>query len=271
MEVQWALVMFTVVSGAGAWFFAWSIVQALAKRGSLPTDVESAVSFVLLAVGGCLSVLHLKHVDRIFEALNHPTSGIFVEAAMIGIACVLVALYFVLLKRGAGEGVRKGVASAAAVVGIVFSFACGESYMMDARAAWMSYLLPLGYCATAAALGAAVNMVVKARACVSEDVLSFSGVLTAVAGAAALLVSVAYGVQVSSYVGAAGAIFPAAGAAVGCAVAAAAGFWAAKRPSNVLAAGVVAICASAFGAIALRVLMWLIGTPLMNFFLMPLD
>ena len=92
MEIQWALVMFTVVSGAGAWLFASSMIAALAGRGELPTKLESIVAFVLVAVGGCLSVLHLKHVDRILEALNHPTSGIFVEAAMIGVLCVLIAV-----------------------------------------------------------------------------------------------------------------------------------------------------------------------------------
>lgn len=81
MEIQWSLVLFTVVAGAGAWQFAAAMIEALAKKDELPCRAESIVAFVLLVVGGCLSVTHLKHVDRILEALNHPASGIFVEAA----------------------------------------------------------------------------------------------------------------------------------------------------------------------------------------------
>ncbi len=55
MEIQWSLVLFTVVSGAGAWLFASSIIEALAKKDELPSKAESIAAFVLLAVGGCLS------------------------------------------------------------------------------------------------------------------------------------------------------------------------------------------------------------------------
>ena len=39
MEIQWSLVLFTVVSGAGAWLFASSMIEALAKKDELPTSV----------------------------------------------------------------------------------------------------------------------------------------------------------------------------------------------------------------------------------------
>ena len=70
MEIQWSLVLFTVVAGAGAWQFAAAMIEALAKKDELPCRAESIVAFVLLVVGGCLSVTHLKHVDRILEALS---------------------------------------------------------------------------------------------------------------------------------------------------------------------------------------------------------
>ena len=37
MEAQWSLVLFTVISGAGAWLFATSMAVALAKKSALPT------------------------------------------------------------------------------------------------------------------------------------------------------------------------------------------------------------------------------------------
>ena len=99
MEAQWSLVLFTVISGAGAWLFATSMMGALAKKSPLPTKVETIVAIVLLAVGGVASVTHLKHIDRIFEALNHPTSGIFVEAALIGVLIVLALIYLIMVAQ----------------------------------------------------------------------------------------------------------------------------------------------------------------------------
>lgn len=270
MEVQWALVLFTVVSGAGAWLFAWSVLQSLMKRGSLPGKTEAVASFALLVVGGCLSVLHLKHVDRIFEALNHPTSGIFIEAAMIGIMCAIVAVYFVMLLRGAGEGSLKVVGAIGAIVGAVFTFECGASYLMEARAAWMTPMLPLGYCATAAAAGAGMNGLLRAVAKQDEKDLSFSGLLTLVANVVSLAVCAAYCVISSEYLTVNGAALWVAVLFIALAAGAAAGVVQWKKPQQSLALSTVALVAGLLAAIALRVAMWAMGTPLMDLFLMPL-
>lgn len=175
MEIQWSLVLFTVVAGAGAWQFAAAMIEALAKKDELPCRAESIVAFVLLVVGGCLSVTHLKHVDRILEALNHPTSGIFVEAAMIGVTCALIAVYFILLVRKSSKGALVGVGLAAAIVGVVFTFACGASYMMDARSVWCTPALPIAYGLTAAGAGCAVNLLVRRRSSAREPLLGSPG------------------------------------------------------------------------------------------------
>ena len=149
MEIQWALVLFTVVSGAGAWLFAFSMLGSLLKKDAAPGKMETITAFVLVAVGGCMSVMHLSHVDRILEALNHPTSGIFIEAAMIGVLCVILAVYFVLLARNSSEKARTAVGVLGLLVGMVFTYACGSSYLMEARPAWQTVTLPLAYFAFA--------------------------------------------------------------------------------------------------------------------------
>lgn len=262
--------LFTVVSGAGAWMFASSIIEALAKKDELPNKVETIVAFVLLAVGGCLSVTHLKHVDRIFEALNHPTSGIFVEAAMIGVSCALLAVYFILLVRKSSKGALMGVGIAAAVVAVVFTFACGASYMMDARAVWCTPALPAAYGLTAAGLGAAVNLLVKAALKRDAESVKLAGLLTVVAVVLGAVVSAVF------FIGAADAVAALAGPwavalFVGAVVAVVCGAVAWKAPANGLVLGVVATIAACAAAVALRVAMWLVGTPLLDFFLMPLD
>lgn len=270
MEIQWSLVLFTVVSGAGAWLFLWSMVEALLKKDALPSKAESITAFVLLAVGGCLSVTHLKHVDRILEALNHPTSGIFVEAAMIGVTCALIAVYFILLVRGSSKGVLTGVGLAAALVGAIFTFACGASYMMDARTVWCTPALPLAYGCTAAGLGAAVNLLMKAARKREGESVSLAGLLCVIGTAAGALVSAVFLVGAGEIVAAVAmpwTVLLFAGAVVAIVLGAVA--W--KMPATGLAAGIVAAVCACAAAIALRVAMWLVGTPLLDFFLMPLE
>lgn len=270
MEIQWSLVLFTVVAGAGAWQFAAAMIEALAKKDELPGRAESIVAFVLLVVGGCLSVTHLKHIDRILEALNHPTSGIFVEAAMIGVTCALIAVYLILLVRKSSQGALVGVGLAAAIVGVVFTFACGASYMMDARAVWCTPALPAAYGLTAAGAGFAVNLLMKA-------VLKRDGASTGLAGLLAII-GVAVGAVVAAvFVLGTGEIALAVAGPwvvllfVGAVVAVVCGAVAWKMPQGALACGIVGTVGAVACAIALRVVMWLVGTPLLDFFLMPLD
>lgn len=273
MEIQWALVLFTVVSGVGAWLFAFSMLQSLLKRGEAPGKGETVAAFVLMAAGGCMSVAHLKHVDRIFEALNHPTSGIFIEAALIGVSCVLLAVYFALIVRGAGKGPRVAVGAVTAAVCAVFTFACGSSYMMEARPAWTTVALPLAYCATAAVSGAGLNLLVKAAGKQDGKAVSFAGVLAVAAGVVAAVVAAAFSLHAASWLAAAdnGALAWAVAMFVGIAVAVAGGAVAWKKPQGAMALAAAVLAAGLVAALALRIAMWLSGTPTMDFFLMPLE
>ena len=273
MEAQWSLVLFTVISGAGAWLFATSMAVALAKKSALPTKVETIVAIVLLAVGGIASVTHLKHVDRIFEALNHPTSGIFVEAALIGVLVVLAAIYLIMLMRKSGESGTKIVGVVTMVIALIFPFMCGYSYMMEARQAWMTIALPLSYWATAAAAGAGLNLLLKGVAKDEAASVSFAGVLAAACSVVAIVCCAAFFIYASAWLGGAqpGAVAWIAVTFVCAAVALVAGVVAVKKAESATALGAVACIAGVICAIAMRVAMWLVGTPVLNFFLQPLD
>ena len=273
MEIQWALVLFTVVSGAGAWLFAFSMLGSLLKKDAAPGKMETITAFVLVAVGGCMSVMHLSHVDRILEALNHPTSGIFIEAAMIGVLCVILAVYFVLLARNSSEKARTAVGVLGLLVGMVFTYACGSSYLMEARPAWQTVTLPLAYFGTAASAGAGLNLLLKAVQKRDEQAVSFAGLMAVVGGALGAVLAAAFCIAAGPYVAAADngavawvvALFAALAAVVVC------GAVALKQPKNALAMGAIALVAGVVAAIALRAAMWLIGTPFMDFFLMALE
>ena len=273
MQAQWSLVLFTVISGVGAWLFASSMIQALAKRGAMPSKVETIVSIVLLAVGGVASVTHLKHVDRIFEALNHPTSGIFVEAALIGILIVLALIYLIMLVRKTGESGQRAVGVVTMIIAIIFPFMCGYSYMMEARQAWMTIALPLAYWATPAAAGAGLAALLKAKAGADDAEVSFAGVLTAVFGVLGIVCSAAFFIYAAGWLDSAlagtvawiaatfvtGVLSVLCGVAIKC------------KPGCAVSAGAGAVVLSAVCALAMRVGMWMIGTPVLDFFLQPLD
>ena len=273
METQWSLVLFTVISGIGAWSFATSMLQALANKGKLPSKVETIVSMVLLIVGGIVSATHLKHVDRIFEALNHPTSGIFVEAALIGVLCVLLFIYLVMIIRKVDEKPLKVVGTITMLIAIVFPFMCGYSYMMSARQAWMTIALPLAYCLTPAAGGAGLAALLKAQAGASKKELTFTAMLTCVFGLLGIVVSAAFFAYASGWLGQAqpGCIAWIVATFVCGIISAIVGAYGFKKPENALACGVVACLFSCVCAIAMRVGMWAIGTPLMDFFQMPME
>ncbi len=156
MEIQWSLVLFTALSGAGAWLVACAGLDAfkgLAKKTVVPAVVTG---IVLIIVGGIASATHLSHVDRIMAVLAHPAPGIFLEAVLLGIDVVVAVAFLVLYRRGASEGVLKGLGVVAVAMAAIFSYACGSSYMMSSQLAWNTVALPLGYLGTALAAGTAL-------------------------------------------------------------------------------------------------------------------
>ncbi|MGN0073507.1 MAG: 4Fe-4S binding protein [Coriobacteriales bacterium] len=53
MEIQWSLVLFTAISGIGACSFAAACLQALLKKGEMPTKLECVVGACGVCVDAC--------------------------------------------------------------------------------------------------------------------------------------------------------------------------------------------------------------------------
>lgn len=273
MEIQWTLVLFTALSGTGACLFASSVIGELAGKDKTPSKLEAIVSFILLVVGGFMSVLHLKHVDRIFEALNRPTSGIFIEAALVGIMCVIVAIYFLMVIRDASATARKVVGVIGVVVGLVFAYECGASYMMEARPAWATITLPLAYAGTAITAGTALNLFLKVQQKREAESVKFASLLALVGGVLGVLTAGIFCIM------AGGNLFNAQhnaslwliilfAALIGATVLSALIYK--KAESNTLYPIIALVCATV-AVITFRVVMWLVGSPIADFFLMPLE
>lgn len=272
MEIQWSLVLFTALTGLAGWLFVCVAVDEFlgcAKKASFPAAV---VSIVVAIVGGLASVTHLSHPDRIMGALSHPTSGIFVEAVLIGCLIVCVAVYLVLLKRGAGAGARKAVAVVGAVFGVLLSFMAGESYLMSARPNWNTQLLPLGYLLTVAPAGIAAYLTVVAAvagkgageaagkdAAASLELKPYPMALL-VAGVLSAVGVLAYTLSAGASDGAAFgllALAVIAGGVVPCV----AGALLPKKPESLLALAAVSCVCALVGAIAYRCIMWVVTVP----------
>jgi len=153
MTVMWTLVFFSLFAGLGAGLFVAVVVTEWRNRAEAVRFPAAATALAALIVGGISSVLHLGHPERIFNALNHPTSGIFLEFVFMGLAGLGIVVYMVMLARGSSDSSRRAEATVTAVPAVVLSFQVGHTYVMASRPAWDTIILPLLYMATAAVMG----------------------------------------------------------------------------------------------------------------------
>lgn len=265
MDIQWSLVLFTAIASCGAWVSVGVAVDEV-RGGTKNTNFPaSIVALVLAVVGGIASVTHLSHPDRIMAVLGHPTPGIFLEALLIGLFILCVAVYLVLLKRQAGAGARKAVAVLAAVIGVVFSFASGYSYMMEARATWNTIALPLGYMGFGASSGLALYLLLAAVKKESDAAVKLAGAETVVGGVLALVCGLAFGFISGAATGDAAAVFWVA-VVCGGVVPVVCGWLGRGKPASALTLAGIAFAGGIVGSIAFRAVMWMVGTALANYF-----
>lgn len=273
MEIQWSLVLFTALTGLAAWLFICVAADEFLGRAKKAAFPAAASSLVVAIVGGLASVTHLSHPDRIMGALSHPTSGIFTEAVLIGCLIVCVAIYLVLLKRGAGETPRKVVAVIGAVFGVLLSFMAGESYLMSARPNWNTQLLPLGYMLTAIPSGVGAYLAVvgfvagkgEGEGAKQLDLKPYATALL-VGGVLAAVGALAYTISAGASDGAVFALLALAVVAGGV-VPCAAGAFLPKKMESLVALGAASCVCALVGAIAYRCIMWLVTVPVADLFM----
>lgn len=154
MSIEWSLVFFTVFVGLGCGIFVGSVI--LTEWGGMAKQVRtqsSIVALTALAFGGFSSVLHLGRPERIFGALGNPTSGIFIEATMLGLIALDIFIYLVAMRRNASDRTLKIISTAGIIPAVILAFAVGYTYVLSARPAWNTLILPLIYLASAGLMG----------------------------------------------------------------------------------------------------------------------
>ena len=266
MAIQWSLVLFTVISGAGAWLFACAGLAELKAPAKKAAFAMAILAVVLMAVGGICSVTHLSHPERVLGALAHPAPGIFLEALLLGITAVVAIIYAVLVKREAGAGVRKVLGIVGFILAIAFTFSCGSSYMMASHPMWNTVALPLAYMGTAAASGTALFLLIASAMHEEVETVKLAGILTMAGGALALVLGIVYGFAGGVAMGSQAALFWIGVVVCGGIAPLVCGIAATKKADNALALGAVAFVGGLIGSGALRCLMWLVGAALMSLF-----
>jgi len=257
MEIQWALVLFTLLTGMAGWTFFFTGLNEFTQKSTKDGFMPGIVSICLLAAGALASVFHLAHPDRIMGALGHPTSGIFTEFVLVMLLGLAILVYLICVKRKAA-GAAKVCAVLGMALGVLISFMVGYSYLMVGRAAWDTILLPLCYLGTAVPMGACLYSVLA-----FPDGLSgmFDKLCIRVSGVVAALTLLIYGIATNLFSGNGTVYLICAlicSAIVPLVCSYATGDKASKSVRWVMVIAVIA------GALLFRVMMWVVGTGFYN-------
>ncbi len=260
MEIQWPLALFTLLTAMGGCMFGFVALNEFTHKSKVSGLMPGIVAGIIVIVGGICSVFHLAHVERIMNALSHPTSGIFIEIALVAATVVCIAVYLILLWRKIDGGV-KVFAVLGAIAGLALSFMAGHSYMMEAVSAWNSYLLPIGYLMTGLPMGATLYW---ALCCKDQDSGKFMAICTLVCGILALLSVGAYAIFAGAFAGAA-TLWVVLGALILAGVVPiVTGALGIKSPGTTIA-WVTFVCVT-IGACLYRILMWIDYNGVFGFF-----
>ena len=153
MGNEFALVFFSSFVDLGTGLFIalcinewFNVNENIKMRGAIAT-------LIILALGGISSIMHLGHPERIFGALGHPTSGIFIESSMIALTGICVLAYIYALSRNASKQSLKTITLIGAIPAFILAFAVGDSYVMQSRPAWDTLTIPFVYLASAGLMG----------------------------------------------------------------------------------------------------------------------
>lgn len=167
-ELPLALFSTLAPIGAGA-FLVLAVLFSTAKLDPEQTsriDKMTAIPVCLVVVGFVAAFFHLAnpmHAPGVFAGLGASPMSNELAAGCLFAAVMLV--YWIWAMTGKmGEGARKGMAWATAVLGIVFAWFTGMAYMIDTIPSWNTLAGPVQIVGFALVGGGAVAALVVALA-----------------------------------------------------------------------------------------------------------
>lgn len=261
--IQWPLVLFTLIAGAGYGLLATiGFVQFAGKQSKDMTKISLIGVLVLLGVGGLMSVFHLAHPERFMGAIANLLSFSGIALELIGLAFGgLAAILFLAFSFAGNKGGEKVVALCSIVIGVVAPFLHGYAYFeVAAQQGWDSASLMFCYLFTSLAAGSLVYVALACSRGEEETTQQLVGKVAAVLAVLATLSMVAY----AAALGGMGRLeneamlFAVLSVAFEVATLLAAAWFAFKKPSVSLA--VSAALLGVAGGLVIRMLMWAVAS-----------
>lgn len=271
MEIQWPLVLFSLLAGTGGSLFAFVGLSEFLGGSSKVRDAGSIVAIALIVLGGCFSVLHLASPLHAISAVTNllSFSGISIELMLLGANFVVMLAYILVRKRSNATTPVKVLAVLGIAFGLMLGFFCGHGYVIDAQPTWNSETLPLAYLGTSLACGAFLYGTIVALKGDEEEFGGKLGVFTlgaAVVGAIGLVAYVAFlGIDAASsqaLVLWGGVVVL--GIVATLVISGLGVFGGGKMPA--IAVGVSGLVCAFVGGLAVRSLMWLCATGYIDLF-----
>ena len=152
MEIQWPLLIFSVLLGVTSGSFVFLAVGELKGMFKNVRFSGALIALACLAVGGCVSVLHMGHPERATHLLGNLGSGLSKELFVVALMGI-VAFAYLVLSRKDYPGASKVLGVLGGLLGLALPVVAGASYLIAARPAWDSAALPLMYLGAGLAMG----------------------------------------------------------------------------------------------------------------------
>lgn len=270
ISIQWPLVLFSLLVGTGGFVFAAAGISDVMNKGTDKARFTGTmVGIILMVVGGCCSLAHLALPENVMAAVTNigSFSGISIELVLLGITCILAAVYAVALKRSASRQARTVLVVTSIAAAVLLAFFCGHGYVMPSRPLWNTNLLPFAYLGTAFVTGVFLFSVIQLTEKGQESAVVGSKALYLIAGAVAVVSVAAYVVYLGINDGLGGGAMMCACLAIVAAVCTVVFGALASKPSGssmaCVAAGAVAGLVS---GLSVRVLMWLVSSGYLGLF-----
>ncbi|MDR1422857.1 MAG: hypothetical protein LBI64_08365 [Coriobacteriales bacterium] len=192
MEIQWQLIVFTLLICLGSGTFAITGLLAALGKGEEIRLPALAVSLVSMLIGGIASLFHVQHWERMFNGFGHLTSGITQEIIGLALVVVAIAVYFVVSRKGAAPRWAGWMAMAVSLLMIV---AMAHSYIMPSRPLWDNVLLYVYYLANFVMFGGLAVILLYG---IKGKDSPFACKITLVGGALQLVAAIGYAVLIPS-------------------------------------------------------------------------
>jgi DMSO reductase anchor subunit len=192
MEIQWQLVIFTLLVCLGSGTFAATGIMAAFGKDEGIRLPALAVSLASIVVGGIASLFHIQHWERIFNGFGHLTSGITQEIISLALVVVAIVVFFVVSRKGTAP---KWAGWMAVVVSALSIVAMSHSYVMPARPMWDNALLYVYYFANFILFG---GLAVALLCGIKGKDSSFACRIALVGGVLQLIAGIGYAVLIPS-------------------------------------------------------------------------